>query len=63
MSAAREAVNHAVCGKDSLLSKTMRTAREGMWFVGAGFAKYRQYSKVTALQIKATEAGLLSKKP
>ena len=41
----------------------MRTAREGMWFVGAGFAKYRQYSKVTALQIKATEAGLLSKKP
>ena len=39
-----------------------RTAQEGMWFVGAGFANCRQYSKVTALQIKAIEAGLLSKK-
>jgi hypothetical protein len=33
-----------------------------MWFVGAGFANCRQYSKVTALQIKAIEAVILYKK-
>ncbi len=39
-----------------------RTPQDGLWFVGAGFANCRQYSKFVALQIKAIEEGLLSKK-
>jgi putative flavoprotein involved in K+ transport len=39
-----------------------RTPQEGLWFVGAGFANCRQYSKFIALQIKAIEEGLLTKK-
>ena len=39
-----------------------RTAQEGMWIAGSSFVNSRQYSKVVALQIKAIEEGLLSKK-
>ncbi|MSQ18630.1 MAG: NAD(P)/FAD-dependent oxidoreductase [Betaproteobacteria bacterium] len=39
-----------------------RTGQEGLWLVGSGFAVSRQYSRVVALQIKAIEEGLLSKK-
>ena len=39
-----------------------RTAQEGLWLVGSGLAASRQYSRVVALQIKAVEEGLLSKK-
>ncbi len=39
-----------------------RTAQEGLWFVGGGFNNCRFYSKHVALQIKAIEEGLLSKK-
>ncbi len=39
-----------------------RTPQDGLWFVGAGFANCRQYSKFVSLQIKAIEEGLLSKK-
>ena len=38
-----------------------RTAQEGLWFVGSGFAQCRQFSRFVALQIKAIEQGLLSK--
>jgi len=38
-----------------------RTAQEGLWFVGSGFAHCRIFSKYVALQIKAIEEGLLSK--
>ena len=38
-----------------------RTAQEGLWFVGSGFAQCRQFSRFVALQIKAIEEGLLSK--
>ncbi len=39
-----------------------RTAQEGLWIVGSGLAASRQYSRVVALQVKAVEEGLLSKK-
>ncbi len=39
-----------------------RTAQEGLWFVGSGFAACRQFSRTVALQIKAIEEGMLSKK-
>jgi hypothetical protein len=39
-----------------------RTAQEGLWLVGSGFAVSRQFSRVVALQIKAIEEGFLSKK-
>jgi hypothetical protein len=38
-----------------------RTAQEGLWFVGGGFANCRVNSRHVALQIKAIEEGLLSK--
>jgi len=38
-----------------------RTAQEGLWFVGGSFSNCRIYSRVTALQIKAIEEGLLPK--
>jgi putative flavoprotein involved in K+ transport len=39
-----------------------RTAQEGLWLVGSGLAASRQYSRVVALQVKAVEEGLISKK-
>jgi putative flavoprotein involved in K+ transport len=39
-----------------------RTAQEGLWFVGGSFANCRTYSRYVALQIKAIEEGLLSKR-
>jgi len=39
-----------------------RTPQEGLWFVGGSFANCRIYSKYVALQIKAIEQGLLSKR-
>jgi putative flavoprotein involved in K+ transport len=38
-----------------------RTVQEGLWFVGGSFSNCRIYSRVTALQIKAIEEGLLPK--
>ena len=37
-----------------------RTAQPGLWFIAGSFAQCRIYSKYLALQIKATEIGLLS---
>lgn len=37
-----------------------RTAQPGLWFMAGSFAQCRIYSKALALQIKATEIGLLS---
>lgn len=39
-----------------------RTAQAGLWFVGGSFANCRIYSRYVALQIKAIEEGLLSKR-
>ena len=39
-----------------------RTAQEGLWFVGGSFTNCRTYSRYVALQIKAIEEGLLSKR-
>jgi cation diffusion facilitator CzcD-associated flavoprotein CzcO len=36
-----------------------RTAQPGLWFIAGSFAQCRIYSKYLALQIKATEGGLL----
>ena len=36
-----------------------RTAQPGLWFIAGSFAQARIYSKYLALQIKATELGLL----
>jgi hypothetical protein len=36
-----------------------RTAQPGLWFIAGSFAQCRIYSKYLALQIKASEAGLL----
>ncbi len=38
-----------------------RTAQEGLWFVGGGFANCRVNSRHVALQIKAIEEGLITK--
>jgi hypothetical protein len=41
-----------------------RTAQPGLWFIAGSFAQCRIYSKYLALQIKASEIGLLnSEKP
>jgi cation diffusion facilitator CzcD-associated flavoprotein CzcO len=45
-----------------MLNMWKRTAQEGLWFVGSSFAASRQNSRLVALQIKAIEEGLLSKK-
>jgi hypothetical protein len=37
----------------------MRTAQPGLWFTGGSFAQCRMYSRYLALQIKASEEGLL----
>ena len=39
-----------------------RTAQDGLWFVGGSFANCRTYSRYVALQIKAIEERLLSKR-
>ena len=36
-----------------------RTAQPGLWFIAGSFAQCRIYSKYLALQIQATEAGLI----
>lgn len=36
-----------------------RTAQKGLWFMGGGLAQCRIYSRVLALQIKASELGLI----
>jgi putative flavoprotein involved in K+ transport len=38
----------------------MRTPQQGLWFIAGSFAQSRIYSKYRALQIKASEEGLLS---
>src|SRR5262249_2494003 len=38
----------------------MRTPQPGLWFIGGSFAQCSIYSKYLALQIKASEEGLLS---
>jgi hypothetical protein len=37
----------------------MRTGQPGLWFTGGPFSSCRVYSKYLALQIKATELGIL----
>ena len=37
-----------------------RTAQPGLWFIAGSFAQSRIYSKYLALQIQASEAGLLT---
>jgi len=38
-----------------------RRPQHGLWFVGGSFSNARTYSRYVALQIKAIEAGLVSK--
>ncbi len=42
-----------------LRNMRMRTAQPGLWFTGGSFAQCRMYSRYLALQIKASEEGLL----
>ena len=37
----------------------VRSGQPGLWFIAGSFAQCRIYSKYLALQIKASEAGLL----
>ncbi len=39
-----------------------RTPQEGLWFVGGSFSNCRTYSRYVAMQIKAIEEGMLSKR-
>jgi putative flavoprotein involved in K+ transport len=39
----------------------MRTPQPGLWFIAGSLAQCRIYSKYLALQIKASELGLVSK--
>jgi putative flavoprotein involved in K+ transport len=41
----------------------VRTAQPGLWFIAGSFAQCRIYSRYLALQIKATEAGLIDRPP
>ena len=45
---------------DELRNMFTRTPQPGLWFIAGSFAQCRIYSKYLALQIKATETGLLS---
>jgi len=45
---------------DELRNMFTRTAQPGLWFIAGSFAQCRIYSKYLALQIKASEIGLLS---
>ena len=44
---------------DELRNMFTRTAQPGLWFIAGSFAQCRIYSKYLALQIKASEIGLL----
>jgi putative flavoprotein involved in K+ transport len=46
--------------EQELRSMFQRTAQPGLWFIAGSFAQSRIYSKYLALQIKATEAGLIT---
>ncbi len=46
-------------GAQELRNMFQRTAQPGLWFIAGSFAQCRIYSKYLALQIKASEAGLL----
>jgi putative flavoprotein involved in K+ transport len=45
---------------DELRNMFTRTPQSGLWFIAGSFAQCRIYSKYLALQIKASEIGLLS---
>jgi Pyridine nucleotide-disulphide oxidoreductase len=45
---------------DELRNMFTRTAQPGLWFISGSFAQCRIYSKYLALQIKASEIGLIS---
>jgi hypothetical protein len=45
---------------DELRNMFTRTAQPGLWFIAGSFAQCRIYSKYLALQIKASEMGLIS---
>jgi cation diffusion facilitator CzcD-associated flavoprotein CzcO len=45
---------------DELRNMFTRTAQPGLWFIAGSFAQCRIYSKYLALQIKASEIGLLA---
>jgi putative flavoprotein involved in K+ transport len=45
--------------KQELKNMWSRTAQPGLWFTGGAFSQCRAYSKYLALQIKATELGLM----
>ena len=46
-------------GGQELRNMFARTAQPGLWFIAGSFAQCRIYSKYLALQIKASETGLL----
>jgi putative flavoprotein involved in K+ transport len=46
--------------EDELRNMYVRTPQPGLWFIAGSFAQCRIYSKYLALQIHATELGLLS---
>ncbi len=45
--------------QQELRNMWMRTGQPGLWFIAGSFAQCRIYSKYLALQIKATEEGLI----
>jgi putative flavoprotein involved in K+ transport len=45
---------------DELRNMYVRTAQPGLWFIAGSFAQCRIYSRALALQIKASEEGLLA---
>jgi cation diffusion facilitator CzcD-associated flavoprotein CzcO len=45
---------------DELRNMFTRTAQPGLWFIAGSFAQCRIYSKYLALQIKASEIGVIS---
>ena len=45
--------------EQELRNMWMRTGQPGLWFIAGSFAQCRIYSKYLALQIKATEEGLI----
>jgi len=45
--------------KQELKNMWCKTAQKGLWFTGGAFSQCRAYSKYLALQIKATELGLV----
>ena len=44
---------------DELRNMYVRTAQPGLWFIAGSLAQCRIYSKYLALQIKASEIGML----